>query len=436
MWALNLLGVSALAGLLAFMFCRGTLLMSAAFVNGAMWLLSIVTYVTFFGLSNAAILCAVCIILTMCTAFSLALYPQADRGRIMTRKTLEYMLVGPRSIVFTGILAGSAVFGVLLKESGVIDGGASGILRSARYFSAIRYEEGIGIPVSVRVLNVLLYFGMAVGLMVYWERLLLYGRNSLWLWSPAVMLLGESILIGTKSIAVLCVAFALSSYFSVAAYYQTSIRRGRAALWIIAALAALFAFVVFVHHTRTGGTMPVLSIIEKLLTSYLWIPFVAFFDWAQQADSISLLPRSAGAELFAGISAHLFPDFVKAGEMVTIEVASTLYTTNVYTLLRTILSDFGAIGATAFLGVTGWVLGRITAFVRSGIFFALAPMVVMSNFVLFSFTGSLFKFLTNILAAGLLLAYFAGSELWRNQFLRDQRPGTDRLHDLSFGSIK
>lgn len=404
MFLFNALGILLLCFVLVVIYSRGYMVLSAAFAIAVMWLVSICLYAALIRFDNPAILLAALLITVLCVSYIGGSLPRKRISVVNNsapRRTIE------KSIAFFPVLFGTAAVAglvglyILLEKSG----GFSALWVSASYYSHLRYEEGVGIPIQVRALNVVLYTGMAVALLVFWERLVLYNRKSFLLLLPALMLLLESMLIGTKSIAVLCFVYATSAYLIVVNYYQKGVKRKSVFFGIILAVLALFVFAIFVQWIRTGGTLAIIDVIEKILTSYLWLPFVAFLKWAG-GWNVQIIPQNLGTHVFAGISAYLFDDYEKTGDFVFFHIHGEIYHTNVYTALRPIVSDFGLIGAVIFVAGLGWSLGYSTRRVRSGALFFVPILFVLSNFVLFSFAASMFKYTTNILVSISIVLYF------------------------------
>ncbi len=384
-----------------------------------MWLVSTFLYAIFFSINSAAISVALIMMLSLFYSYVVGgslsnTFGHGGLDRPIARNVEERIVGFPALYIFT-FVSGVALNFLLIQQSGGFGNGVTGILGSANYFSKLRYQEGLGIPLTVRALNVVVYIGMAVSLLVFWERLWVKKRKSFILLAPILFLLLESLLIGTKSIAVLCFVYAVTSFIIISHYHRIPVNKGRLFLKLIAVVAVLFLFVVAVHYIRADGRLSVLSIAGRILTSYLLMPFIAFLEWFPQADNGIFIGNWKG-NLFAGITTHLVDDYVKVGDFLYINLSGQIYQTNVYTALRPLIEDFGVIGGVIFMSVLGIALGYSLKRVSCGAVLFIPLVFALSDFVLFSFAASLYKYLTNIAVVGGLFLYFLVSKIfWRSK---------------------
>jgi oligosaccharide repeat unit polymerase len=119
-----------------------------------------------------------------------------------------------------------------------------------------------------------------------------------------------------------------------------------------------------------------------------------------------MLPDGYGVNVFEGIFAYFSDYHEKIDEMTYVRIGDTIYTTNVYTLFEPIIRDFGILGSFLVIALLGFVAGAAACRLRERRIPFVGIYIVLSGFILFSFVGSMYKFLTNIVVSLVLMSYF------------------------------
>jgi oligosaccharide repeat unit polymerase len=320
-------------------------------------------------------------------------------------KLIEKQLLLPKTVLFLGTISGFLALFYLTLSAPIKMYSDHNIMELTHSFSYIRNMENIGIPMVVRASNVITHFGAMICSIVFIERLFIKKRIFCIMLLPSLFLIMQGFLIGTKSLLVGTLFYLLSSIFVVVQFHSLKINKKKFVLAVFGVGSIFYILVVIVHYIRTLGHLSFMYITEKIFTSYLWMPIVAFYESAMVENNFVPLRYNFGANTFGGLSAHLLDEYVKRGEFIYFHVLGNEYQTTVYTSFMASMQDFGYFGGIVFFIVIGMIFGFASRNVCRGSVRYIGIYFIISYFFLFSFACSIFKYLTNILAAVFLVLY-------------------------------
>jgi oligosaccharide repeat unit polymerase len=167
----------------------------------------------------------------------------------------------------------------------------------------------------------------------------------------------------------------------------------------------VFVVIAFVHQNRTNG-MELSLVFEKIILGYIISPFLLFLDWFDTSCNIECLyPNDYGKNTFMGISKYFIPIETTRSDHSSVFFNDEYIYSNVYTAFRWLITDFGILLSIIFM----FFIGFFTTFIsylylkkfRSPLLFTI--LLALACFLLFSFFGSFYKYLTNF---SILLVFF------------------------------
>lgn len=273
----------------------------------------------------------------------------------------------------------------------------------SQFYSGARYNDGEGIPILVRALNAVTHAGAMVTIIFFLEGILVKHKFYLKFLLPSLLLVTESIILGTKSIVIMVMIYFISGLIISINYHGIKRINRRISISIITIFAFLLLSVLTVHYIRTQGNISILDIVMKIITSYFAVPFFALIDWMNK--DMTLLPNYFGGKIFQGF-VSIFSEGHETGEFFFMNINGTDYQTNVYTAYKQILEDFGLIlSPLIFIGVMFFTIFCQRKIHNKKITF-IPIFLFISNFLLFSFVASVYFFLTNIVAIVIVFSFF------------------------------
>lgn len=173
----------------------------------------------------------------------------------------------------------------------------------------------------------------------------------------------------------------------------------------------MFLFLTMIFRTGTFDLETVLIIRDKLVI-YAFGHLPAFDIWYSQ--NVGEINPSFGVKTFYGITNYLgieerklgiFTEFTSFAHIDYKEIAPDLET-NVYTLFRLLVEDFGTVGSIIFLFITGTISGYSIIAIRkcsNSIFFQVVLISILFM-ISWSFVASVFAYTSYIVT--LVLIYF------------------------------
>lgn len=316
---------------------------------------------------------------------------------------LEHRLYKPGLILAFGLISGLGVVLELARFASYVSP-----FEMASYYSTMRYNEGAGIPASVKFFNVFLYFSSIVSFLVFFDRVYGQKKAKLKFLIPSFFLFLEAFLLGTKSIVVLVAIYGFLCW-RYASLYHYSLMHFSAK--VFAKVAVLFflviATVVFVHYVRSGGRADIYSLVVKMFTSYLYIPFFAMIELiASEARFFSL-----DYNTFMGFFSYIDDDIVKRQDFYYFDIAGDEIRTNVYTAYYYLANDVGLIPMVFVVLLICAALVSIELYQRRGATLLFPFYIVFSSYLMFAFADPIFKYMTNILVFAVLAGYFLFSHV-------------------------
>jgi len=301
-----------------------------------------------------------------------------------------------RVIAFIGIISGAGVVSFL-----VIQSGKSNLLEVASYYSALRYLEGVGIPIEVRILNVFLYFSVIVSILVYLDHKY-HGRRKVLYLLPAFFLFFESLLTGTKSIVVMIAVFFIVLLNVIDLYYGRKNSLIKFVKVSLGFFVILLSLTILVHFIRAKGNMDVISILIKIFTSYFTIPSFAFYTKLSEVDKIFDLNFYS----ISGLSVYLIDGLVKQGEYISMIIDGVELETNVYTALYYLIIDLGMVGFIIFYFLLMLLAVYLEKKIQYRSIWVLSLYIPLGCYFVFAFADPLFKEFTFVLVFIALFFYF------------------------------
>lgn len=316
---------------------------------------------------------------------------------------LERRLYKPSLVLLLGLASGAGVVMELARFSNYVSP-----LEMASFYSEMRYNESLGIPPSVRVFNVLLYFSAVVSLLVFFDRMCGKRSGGVKFLIPCVFLLIEAFLIGTKSIVVLVAIYGLMCWRYAGLHHNYFVHfRVKVLAKVALFFVLIVATVVFVHYVRSGGRADIYSLVIKVFTSYLYIPFFAMIEL--MASKASLF--SFDYMTFMGFFSHIDESIVKQQGFYYFDIAGEELRTNVYTAYYYLASDVGLIPMFFVVFLLCASLLLIELYQYRGVVLLFPFYIVIASYLMFAFADPIFKYMTNILVFLALFGYFLFSHV-------------------------
>jgi oligosaccharide repeat unit polymerase len=234
---------------------------------------------------------------------------------------------------------------------------------TAREYSVARYLQGWQEPLAARVLYTGIYLGALLGgllLATATSR-----RRRLLAILPLVPALAVALVLTTKAVILYTLLALLASYLSffVTGRAQALRLSGRRAGLGAAVVVSLAGLAVLIQMFRYGFSSParVPEVVNRLRL-YAFGYLGAFSNWLSHMKFLGS-HLSYGKTTFAGVFELLGGGQRKAGVYTdSVQLWPAHISSNVYTVFRGLITDFGGPGALIFLVVVGIVAGY--AFVR------------------------------------------------------------------------
>lgn len=293
----------------------------------------------------------------------------------------------------------------LLLLNSPIDFSLSGLLNVSSYYSNLRYLEGIGIPIYVRILNILVYFGIMVASIEFYWKNKSFKMKLLFL-TPHALLFFQGFLLGTKSLVVYIVIFLISGGLVAIYLGQVTTKLSKIIKYLSLIFIIAISLVVVIQYFRSSGNLSILKIILMISTSYLIVPIAALIEWINLYGVDEMLNFKLGLNTFKGVSSifNMIPDVF--GEFTYIEYKFGTFRTNVYTPLQSVIKDFGLIPLLFLAPFVGIIIGALRKkLIENNIHF-IGIYYSFSIFIIFSFSGNVFSFTTNILSFLFLIIFY------------------------------
>ena len=304
-----------------------------------------------------------------CTVFGAFL--GASAIRLPERRAISPLRVLPPRFLIGLIVVcvGLAIFGVVIYAAGLGIRLRSlfsfeGLTTTGRYVAVARYADNYAGTAISRVLLVPGYLGAALGGYAFALRNAhRYRRARIWFF--ALLSIVPGVLMGlfmtTKSSLLFYGALWISAYIANRLYvtrgsFRPRIRRLVPLLVVsVLSLGGLFVFLNLVRYgwVGSGRSADAAGKLQLYAAGHLGA-FSVWFDSTQ----IPLLPRTRGAFTFAGLFDLLGLQARQAGVVSDPVLISDGVNTNIYTMYRGIITDFGMVGGVLVLTIYG-VLGGV-----------------------------------------------------------------------------
>ena len=253
-------------------------------------------------------------------------------------------------------------------------------------FSYARYTEGYVEPPMARLGIFCYYLGSLLG------GVLMAGFRKSWLRrtvgiTPVLLSVVYASIMTTRAAFLYCIILWISSYFAVKAYSGQPFRKPfdfKLAVGSAALLGLLFLIFLLLGASR-AGFKEMDQVIGLLDHTKVWFcgHLAGFSIWLRDhfVDGAGL---SWGQKTFGG-PFQILGAGVRVQGVYTDEVILTAQeSTNVYTMFRGLIEDFGIAGAIAAMAVGGYVTGRVYAWVRKGKVFAIPLLAAIYATILWS----------------------------------------------------
>lgn len=311
--------------------------------------------------------------------------------------SLENRLYKPCLVLFIGVVAGVGVLVELARASGYVS-----VFEMAGYYSAMRYNDGLGIPALVKVFNVFLYFSSVVSFLVFFDRMYSHKKGKLKFLIPGFFLVVEAFLLGTKSIVVLVAIYGMLSWRYSGLYHKAFDGfRIKIVAKILLFLLLIVAAVVVIHYVRSGGRADIYALVVRIFTSYLYVPFFSMIELVSSEASFFSLDYMT----FMGFFAYVDDDIVKQQAVYYFDIQGVELRTNVYTAYYYLVNDVGLVPLLFVLVLICAALLYIELFQYRGVILFFPLYIVLSTYIMFAFADPVFKYMTNILFFVALTSY-------------------------------
>lgn len=279
------------------------------------------------------------------------------------------------------------------------------------------YGGGISYGVVMQVMLAFIYAGPLIGGYAF-----VYSSHSSERRLCVVTLIpavGIVLFANTKSVIIASVMLWLSGYVTgyLEKYKKAPTIKLRNLLWVLLGGLVLVSLLYISMMLRIGKlNSQIMMIVNKKFVSYAFGELPAFDYWF--SNYASNIDPTYGKYTFYGIFQALgishrgqgvYSDFIYAGEI----------TTNVYTVFRGIVNDFGIFGGVAFFIFFGFVAGYAYQYVLHKSHHNTLAKVVLAGtyfFIFFSYLVSAWTYVSFILAFFIFTVYLGLSDyklIWK-----------------------
>ncbi len=381
------------------------------------WLLFILFNLLFVQLEPMGILFLEVAILLFILFYFLGYKTIAPRQNVDAPLRLLFVKTICISAVILGIISNLC----LLKTVDIQLSDIQEIVYAAHRFSRIRYLERVKLPLLTRSITVYSYFALFV-LSLYSFNSFFQGNRSkpFYVFPVAANLVLQALITGVKGY-ILYLFFYYFCGFMVA-YKINYIRSRKRTLWYYFAIVlfSLFCFCVVSFFFKRALNTSLPLVLEKMLTSYLFLPSSAFISWFNENCEEHFFDFSGVKNIFLGVSVYLFGlSFdVKIGEATTIPVFGDEFPTNVYSGFKPIIMDLGVFGGCLLVCCIAFLCGIVEKCILNKRLLFIPLYVVLLLILLYLPYDSWFKYMSNILTFFLVIVYFAMLDLHKCRWLR------------------
>jgi oligosaccharide repeat unit polymerase len=307
---------------------------------------------------------------------------------------------GPlRLLVWAGCVAAVLAAGVQVHAGGFSLGrvfSPSGLLQVGATIAESRYEDHTATPA---VVPACLAFTYAAAIVAPFIRLT-PGASRWWTFAPAITSLAFSLVTAAKLTVVLTTILTIASLLAVRVLADGEAPRVSLRMVIRAGVATVVLVAVFVGISlvRYGPAGPrAMELIEQKSGVYAFGYQSGFAAWLSTHDDEPLRYGTATVSVVGLVDSgrtrdeqRRYSDFAQIG--------SAGEVTNIYTMFRGLLIDFGRPGALLFMFLFGTGCGVAYRRATSGMPLAAVALAMAYAMILFSTTTSIFTF-NNVCAA-------------------------------------
>lgn len=283
---------------------------------------------------------------------------------------------------------------------------AATLAETARRFAVARYHHGYLPPLSARLLLTAVYLGALLGglragvgsqgsILGAWFSLL-----------PLLPALGFTLLLTARAVFLWALILWLSAYFAARVWRSAGgqVLSFRLLLRLALLLAAVLLLFLVVQMMR--GEVPLglwRSVAGRLQVWFLGY-LAGFSVWLDSAE-LTVLPRHWGRFTLAGVAQLLGVAERDQGIYREFLAIAPYLQTNIFTVFRPLLEDFGLLGAGLVLTSGGAAAGWAYAGVIAGRRWGLPVLAAFWSFLAWSPVTSLFAYNTLLLAYILFALY-------------------------------
>lgn len=203
-----------------------------------------------------------------------------------------------------------------------------------------------------------------------------------------------------RGVTILSIVFFVSSYIAMQLFYGKNSLSKIKIIWLVIGIPVFFVFFTFVAALRAGQVNLefMFDLVPKIFSNIFGY-WPAFSVWVDGTSIIDVSPQG-GVYTFAGIADLLGIAPRKLGLFHEFILLESGYLTNIYTVFRALIEDFGFLGSLLGLFVSGVISGRVYVLVKSQELYAVPILVGCYGFTMMSFNTSMWIWNT------VLFAYF------------------------------
>ena len=315
-------------------------------------------------------------------------------------KNIKKMLILFTGLGFLGVL-------VLLQSLGQGIGiffSVSTLQNISASVSEARYNQGFVPP---GIYNVLLSFNYAAAILGGMYRGL---EKTKWAYVPFIPVLLSMAVMTTKAGILFALFLWLSGLLAMRVRLgKTEIKRktilqlvcGAGVLSVLFILSSLLRYKMY--------NLSQLSLIYEKLTVY-YVGFLSGFSQWFELSSYQSSDLGLGQYTLAGLY-DVFGFQEKDLGIFSAAVPVGNYSTNIYTVFRYLLQDFGVAGSLLLLFCVGFIAGYCYKRTKQGSYITMPILIIFYTQLLFSNTTSIFGYNTILLAGFIVTIY-----IWKNAF--------------------